>query len=48
MIAAEAVGLGELAIEKGAAYAKEREIFGRLIGQNQAIQHPLAAAHAQL
>ncbi|WP_336365109.1 acyl-CoA dehydrogenase family protein [Halalkalicoccus salilacus] len=48
VIAAEAVGLGELAIEKGAAYAKEREVFGRLIGQNQAIQHPLAAAHARL
>jgi len=48
VIAAEAVGLGELAVEKGAAYAGEREVFGREIGQNQAIQHPLAAAFARV
>lgn len=48
VIAAEAVGLGELAIDKGVAYANEREVFGRSIGQNQAIQHPLASAHARL
>lgn len=48
VIAAEAIGLGDLAIEKGVAYANEREVFGRSIGQNQAIQHPLAAAFAQL
>lgn len=48
VIAAEAVGLGELAVEKGAAYASEREVFGRPIGQNQAVQHPLAAAMARL
>ena len=48
VIAAEAVGLGELAVEKGAAYAGEREVFGRKIGQNQAIQHPLAAAFARV
>lgn len=48
VIAAEAIGLGELAVEKGAAYADDREVFGRPIGQNQAIQHPLAAATARL
>ena len=34
----ECVGLGELAIERGSNYANEREVFGRKIGQNQAIQ----------
>lgn len=48
VIAAEAIGLGELAIEKGADYAADREVFGRPIGKNQAIQHPLAAAYARL
>lgn len=48
VIAAEAVGLGDLAIEKGVAYASEREVFGGPIGRNQAVQHPLAAAFAQL
>lgn len=48
VIAAECIGLGELAIEKGVAYANDREVFGRQIGQNQAIQHPLAAAFARV
>jgi acyl-CoA dehydrogenase len=43
LIAAEAVGLGRVAIARAAAYAKERVVFDRPIGQNQAIQHPLAA-----
>lgn len=47
-IAAECVGLGELAVERGAEYASEREVFGRKIGQNQAVQHPLAKAYAQV
>ncbi|WP_374569849.1 acyl-CoA dehydrogenase family protein [Phenylobacterium sp.] len=42
LIAAEATGLGRLALEAASAYAKERVVFGRPIGQNQAIQHPLA------
>ncbi len=42
LIAAEAVGLGMLALERAAAYARERIVFNRPIGQNQAIQHPLA------
>jgi acyl-CoA dehydrogenase len=42
LIAAEAVGLGRVATARAAAYAKERVVFDRPIGQNQAIQHPLA------
>ncbi|MGE0767027.1 MAG: acyl-CoA dehydrogenase family protein [Hyphomicrobiaceae bacterium] len=42
LIAAEAVGLGRAALRKAAQYAKDRIVFGRPIGQNQAIQHPLA------
>ncbi len=43
LIAAEAVGLGQLALARAAGYARERVVFNRPIGQNQAIQHPLAA-----
>jgi acyl-CoA dehydrogenase len=42
LIAAEAVGLGKAALRRATQYAKERIVFGRPIGQNQAIQHPLA------
>lgn len=42
LIAAEAIGVGRRALDKAVNYANEREVFGRLIGQNQAIQHPLA------
>jgi acyl-CoA dehydrogenase len=42
LIAAEAIGVGRQALEAATAYAREREVFGRPIGQNQAIQHPLA------
>jgi acyl-CoA dehydrogenase len=42
LIAAEAVGLGHAALAKAADYAKGRIVFNRPIGQNQAIQHPLA------
>jgi acyl-CoA dehydrogenase len=48
VIAAEAIGLGDLALEKGVAYANEREVFGQPIGTNQGIQHPLAAAFARV
>jgi acyl-CoA dehydrogenase len=48
LIAAEAIGLGRAALAKAAAYANERVVFGRPIGQNQAIQHPLAKAWAAL
>lgn len=42
LIAAEAVGIGRLALNRAVAYAKERVVFNRPIGQNQGIQHPLA------
>ncbi len=48
LIAAEAVGLGQAALRKATEYAKERVVFGRPIGQNQAIQHPLAKSWAEL
>ncbi len=48
LIAAEAVGVGRKALERATNYANEREVFGRPIGQNQAIQHPLADSWANL
>ena len=48
MIASECVGDGRWFIEKASAYAGERKVFGRAIGENQGIQFPLARAHAQL
>ena len=48
LIAAELVGLGRCAVARAAKYAKERVVFDRPIGQNQAIQHPLAANWATL
>src|SRR5882757_7695424 len=47
-IAAEAVGIGRAAVDKAVRYAKERIVFGRPIGQNQAIAHPLADAYSKL
>jgi len=48
LIAAEAVGLGFAALRRAADYAKERIVFGRPIGQNQGVQHPLAQCWAEL
>ncbi|QDJ11929.1 Acyl-CoA dehydrogenase (plasmid) [Roseomonas mucosa] len=48
LIAAEAAGLGLVALERATRYAGERVVFGRPIGQNQAIQHPLAANWMEL
>jgi acyl-CoA dehydrogenase len=48
LIAAEAIGLGRVALRKAANYAGERVVFGRPIGQNQAIQHPLAKCWMEL
>jgi acyl-CoA dehydrogenase len=48
LIAAEAIGTGRAALGRAAKYAKERIVFGRPIGQNQAIQHPLARCWAEL
>ena len=44
LLSGEALGLGYAAIKKAASYARERVVFGRPIGQNQAIQHPLASS----
>ncbi len=44
----EAVGIGRAALRKAVAYAQEREVFGRPIGQNQGVAHPLARAWAEL
>jgi len=46
LIAAECIGDARWFIERAAAYAKERVVFGRPIGQNQGVQFPLARAHA--
>ena len=48
LIAAEAIGLGRLALSRATAYAKERIVFNRPIGKNQAIQHPLAVNWMEL
>lgn len=48
LLAGEALGLGYVALKKATTYARERVVFGRPIGQNQAIQHPLASAYMQL
>ena len=48
LIAAEAVGLGRAALKRATRYANERNVFNRPIGQNQAIQHPLAERWMEL
>ena len=48
LIAAEAVGLGRVALKRATQYAKERVVFGRPIGKNQGIQHPLAESWMEL
>ena len=48
LIAAEAIGIGRVALKKAVRYAKERVVFGRPIGQNQAIAHPLSDAYSKL
>ncbi|MFZ4605483.1 MAG: acyl-CoA dehydrogenase family protein [Caulobacter sp.] len=48
LFGAEAVGLGRAALAKAATYANERVVFGRPIGQNQGVQHPLAKAWVEL
>jgi acyl-CoA dehydrogenase len=48
LVAAEAVGIGRQALGRATRYAKDRIVFGRPIGQNQAIQHPLADSWCEL
>jgi acyl-CoA dehydrogenase len=48
LLAAMSCGIGEAALRRAVAYAGEREVFGRPIGANQSISHPLAIAHMRL
>jgi acyl-CoA dehydrogenase len=48
LIASEALGIGRVAIRRAVAYAQERVVFGRPIGQNQGIAFPIAECHARL
>ena len=48
LIAAECVGDGRYFIDKASAYASEREVFNRAIGQNQGVQFPIARAYTQV
>lgn len=48
LVASEALGDGRWFIRKAVDYSNDREVFGRAIGQNQAIQHPIARAYAEL
>jgi acyl-CoA dehydrogenase len=48
LIAAECIGDAKWFIAKASAYAKEREVFGRPIGQNQGVQFPIARAYSQM
>jgi acyl-CoA dehydrogenase len=48
LLAGEALGLGYAALHRASNYAKERVVFGRPIGMNQGIQHPLADAYMHL
>ena len=44
LVAIEAIGVGRDALARAAQYAKDRHVFGRPIGQNQGVAHPLAEA----
>jgi acyl-CoA dehydrogenase len=48
LIAAECVGDAKFFIDRAAAYARERQVFGRPIGQNQGVQFPIARAYVQM
>ncbi|KAK8022168.1 acyl-CoA dehydrogenase [Apiospora rasikravindrae] len=48
LLAGEALGLGYAAVARAAGYARERVVFGRPIGANQGISHPLADAYMRL
>ncbi len=48
LLSGMACGIGEAALRRAVRYATERVVFGRPIGANQSISHPLARAHMQL
>jgi alkylation response protein AidB-like acyl-CoA dehydrogenase len=48
LIAAECIGDAKFFIDRASAYAKDREVFGRPIGENQGVQFPIARAYVQM
>jgi alkylation response protein AidB-like acyl-CoA dehydrogenase len=48
LIASECIGDGKFFIDRASAYARERSVFGRPIGENQGVQFPIARAHVQV
>ncbi len=48
LVASEALGIGKVSVRRAVAYANERHVFGRPIGQNQGLAFPLAEAHMRL
>jgi acyl-CoA dehydrogenase len=48
LIASECIGDGRFFIDRASAYGRERQVFGRAIGQNQGVQFPIARAHVQV
>ena len=47
LIASECIGDARFFVDRASAYAKERNVFGRPIGQNQGVQFPIARAHIE-
>ena len=48
LIASECIGDGKFFIDRASAYARDRSVFGRPIGENQGVQFPIARAHVQV
>ncbi|HWE07181.1 MAG TPA: acyl-CoA dehydrogenase family protein, partial [Rhizomicrobium sp.] len=48
LIASECIGDGRFFVDRATAYAKDRKVFGRPIGENQGVQFPIARAHVQI
>jgi alkylation response protein AidB-like acyl-CoA dehydrogenase len=48
LIASECIGDGKFFVDRATAYARDRSVFGRAIGENQAVQFPIARAHVQV
>lgn len=48
LIASECIGDGRFFVDRASAYARDRSVFGRPIGQNQGIQFPIARAHIEV
>jgi alkylation response protein AidB-like acyl-CoA dehydrogenase len=48
LIASECIGDGKFFVDRATAYARDRSVFGRAIGENQGVQFPIARAHVQV